>query len=143
MTRWLLNSGWPLSTGPMVKRYYERQLKKIPFYAMIDHLMYKNFLKNTTNVITNEQKSKKFEKQFSHWLYIFMKEKQSTQWNAWQQYLHMMYTAQFCRHNLYTVKLQAWQIHYHISTQIGLVIANHVQELFIVLTWSENFSVIW
>lgn len=42
---------------------------------MIDHLMYKNFLKNTTNVITNEQKSKKFEKQFSRWLYIFMKEK--------------------------------------------------------------------
>lgn len=44
---------------------------------MIDHLMYKNFLKNTTNVITNEQKSKKFEKQFSRWLYIFMKEKNS------------------------------------------------------------------
>ena len=71
---------------------------------MIDHLMYKNFLKNTTNVITNEQKSKKFEKQFSRWLYIFMKEKQSTQWNAWQQHLHMMHTAQFYRHNLYTVK---------------------------------------
>ena len=46
---------------------------------MIDHLMYKNFLKNTTSVITNEQKSKEFEKQFSRWLYIFMKEKQSTQ----------------------------------------------------------------
>ena len=85
MTRWLLNSGWP---GPTVKRYYKRQFKKIPFpfHAMIDHLMYKNFLKNTTNVITNEQKSKKFEKQFSRWLYIFMKEKQSTQWNAWQQH---------------------------------------------------------
>lgn len=26
---------------------------------MIDHLMYKNFLKNTTSVITNEQKLKK------------------------------------------------------------------------------------
>ena len=69
---------------------------------MIDHLMYKNFLKNTTrlSVITNEQKSKKFEKQFSRWLYIFIKEKQSTQWNAWQQHLHMMHTAQFYRHNL-------------------------------------------
>ena len=88
---------------------------------MIDHLMYKNFLKNTTSVITNEQKSKKFEKQFSRWLYIFIKEKQSTQWNAWQQHLHTMHTAQFYRHNLYTVKLQAWQIHYHISTEIGLV----------------------
>ena len=112
---------------------------------MIDHLMYKNFLKNTTgtSIVTNQQKSTKFEKKSSRWLYIFMKEKQSTQWNAWQQYLHMMHAAQFYRHNLYTVKLQAWHIYYPISTQIGLVIANHVQELFIVLTRSENFSVIW
>ena len=57
---------------------------------MIDHLMYKNFLKNTTSIVINEQKSTKFEKQSSHWLYIFIKEKQSTQWNAWQQHLHMM-----------------------------------------------------
>ena len=46
---------------------------------MIDHLMYKKFLKNTTSIVINEQKSTKFEKQSSRWLYIFMKEKQLTQ----------------------------------------------------------------
>ena len=44
-----LETGWPLNTGPQNRRIME-QKKKAPCFAIIDHIVYKNSPKNTTNI---------------------------------------------------------------------------------------------
>ena len=71
----------------------------------------------------------KFEKETRHWSYFFIKKQQLTRQNARQQRALMM--CLLTQAWVLTVQLLAWCIHCPIRAQIGLVITNSFQEVFL------------